>query len=182
MFLQVLVSLLLLFNPFLDKTSPPIKKNTDGIVWTPDRRLNWDDFQSSADANDPLHAMTSTNIEVKANCYGNLMKFEVKCVFINTESWSKNKSSKRLLEHEQMHFDLTEVYARMLRQKLSQTTGVCSAKVDLQQVVDKYFNDWKKEQDIYDADTNHGLKEERQKFWADIIAKRLESLEIYAYK
>lgn len=158
--------------------------NFPGIVWDDARKLTWNDFQSEVDINEPLHAMTSTNIDVKAQCYGNQMKFEVKCVFVTKDSWSKNKSSKRLLDHEQMHFDLTEVHARLLRKQLSKSGDVCEnlKKSALDKIVNKYFTDWKTEQDLYDAETGHGLNEQNQQIWADLISKRLQDLQPFAHR
>lgn len=147
------------------------------------RRLTWDDFKSPADEDESLHAMTSTNIAIKAQCNGNQMRYDVKCVFVTKASWTKNRASKKLLDHEQMHFDLTEIHARLLRQKLNQTAGICGAnKVKLDAVVEKYFNDWKKEQDLYDQETNHGLIEEKQQDWAKSISNRLNQLNAFSYQ
>jgi hypothetical protein len=197
MFTQVFISLFLFLNPFFSVPNSPAVANSpasaaavlpapaneeSGIVWQAERRLSWDDFQSQADMNEPLHAMTSTNIEVQAKCYGQLMQFEVKCVFKTQDSWSKNKQSERLLAHEQMHFDLTEVHARLLRQKLAQTPGLCgSDRSRFGKIVDAYFAGWKKEQDQYDRESNHGLDQQQQLIWEEIIARRLEALSSFAY-
>jgi Bacterial protein of unknown function (DUF922) len=191
MFTQVFLSLFLFLNPFFSVPTTPAPAaavlpappdEEGGIVWQPERRLSWDDFQSEADMNEPLHAMTSTNIEVQAKCYGNLMQFEVKCVFKTKDSWSKNKQSERLLAHEQMHFDLTEVHARLLRQKLAQTPGLCgSDRSRFGKIVEGYFADWKKEQDQYDRESNHGLDQEQQLIWENKIARQLEALSSFAY-
>ena len=182
---NILFLFLLLFNPFLSDSKKPaaISNEETGIVWTNNRRLTWDDFKSPADEAEPLHAMTSTNIAVKANCKGNQMNFDVKCVFVTKDSWTKNRLSKKLLAHEQMHFDLTEVHARRLRQKLNQEANICgSSRIKLDPIVEKYFNEWKEEQDRYDQETNHGLLDEQQKTWEDKIAIRLAELETYSYK
>ncbi|MDB5264306.1 MAG: hypothetical protein JWQ14_3589 [Adhaeribacter sp.] len=176
---------LLVVNPLLsDFNKPAIKPNEEvGIVWTNNRRLTWDDFKSPADEAEPLHAMTSTNIAIKAHCNGNQMKFEVKCLFVTKDSWTKNRLSEKLLAHEQMHFDLTEVHARRLRQKLNQTANICgTSRLKLDPIVAKYFADWKAEQDLYDRETNHGLLDEKQKAWEEKIADNLASLESYSYK
>lgn len=184
MITSILIFLGLLFSPFTITPAPKNLPPTDdiGIIWHESRRLNWDDFQCAADEKEELHAMTSTNIDVKARCFGNLIQFDVKCVFVTKDSWSKNKISKRLLAHEQMHFDLTEVYARILREKLSKTQNLCGNSAELGKLVQKCFTDWKKEQDRYDTETNHGLILEKQAIWEDIIAQRLAALQTFAYQ
>jgi len=164
---------------------PPISlardTKKDGIVWNQNRKLSWDDFQSEVDTLEPLHAMSATNIDVKALCYGNLIKYEVKSVFVTSASWSKNKLSAKLLAHEQMHFDLTEVHARLLRKKLSETTNLCKEGKDaLDKLTSKHFRDWKQDQDRYDQETNHGLDAIKQKYWEALIAQRLNQLDDHA--
>ena len=185
MITNLLFLFLLLVNPFLSDAKKPASNPNEeiGIVWNNNRRLTWEDFKSPADEAEPLHAMTSTNIAVKAHCNGNRMHFDVKCVFVTKDSWTKNRLSKKLLAHEQMHFDLTEVHARRLRQKLNQEANICgTSRLKLDPIVEKYFADWKEEQDLYDRETSHGLLDEQQKIWEEKIAGQLAELEPYSYK
>ncbi|WP_051360095.1 DUF922 domain-containing protein [Adhaeribacter aquaticus] len=186
MFTQILVLFLFLTNLSNLKTESPVsttKTDEKGLIWQENRRLTWDDFKSEADGKDPLHAMTSTNLDVRANCYGNTLRYEVKCVFVTNDSWTKNKQSQRLLAHEQLHFDLSEVHARLLRKKLSLLNDFCGSKrTGLDKVVDQAFADWKKEQDVYDHESKHGLNREKQKEWEDAIGQRLNALAAYSYK
>jgi hypothetical protein len=197
MFTQIFLYFFLFLNPFFTLVPVPAASpipapateklpapatEEDGIIWQAERRLSWADFQSEADGNEPLHAMTSTNIEVQAHCSGNLMQYEVKCVFKAKDSWSKNKQSERLLAHEQMHFDLTEVHARLLRQKLAQTSNLCgSNKTAFGKIVESHFVHWKTEQDRYDRESNHGLHLEQQLIWEEKIARRLEALNAFTF-
>ncbi|QMU28499.1 DUF922 domain-containing protein [Adhaeribacter radiodurans] len=151
------------------------------IDWSSNRRLTWDDFQKEVDVNDPLHALASTNIGVQATCKNNQMVFDVKCQFAINESWSKNKNSEELLQHEQLHFDLTEVYARLLRQKLSQQKSLCTGdKTRFKAVVNKVFADWQKAQQRYDTESKHGLDDIKQAYWTKTVASQLESLIAFA--
>ena len=188
MLMQILLVLVFWMNsgapnktlPDNPKKDTPKDEANGYIAWRNDRKLTWNDFQSAADEHDPLHAMTSTNISVQANCQGNVMQFNVKCQFALRESWSKNKESEALLQHEQLHFDLTEVYARQLRQRLGQIKNLCTGdKSKFNAVVNKVFTDWKKEQNRYDAESQHGLNDEKQLYWTEQIAARLQSLEAY---
>ena len=182
---NLLLLFLLIVNPIIsDSKNPASTPNEEtGILWTNNRRLTWDDFKSPADETESLHAMTSTNIAVKAHCTGNQMRFDVKCVFVTKDSWTKNRLSKKLLDHEQMHFDLTEIHARLLRKKLNEAINICgTSRIKLDPIVEKYFAEWKKEQDLYDAETNHGLLDEQQKAWEEKIAGRLAELESFSYR
>ncbi|RDC62618.1 DUF922 domain-containing protein [Adhaeribacter pallidiroseus] len=150
------------------------------IIWNSNRKLTWDDFQKEADANDPLHAMASTNIAVSATCRNSVMVYDVKCQFSPNESWTKNKVSVDLLQHEQLHFDITELYARQLRQKLSQQKSLCSGdKNKFKAVVNKVFADWQKAQTRYDNESHHGIDDVKQAAWSQTITTQLDGLSAF---
>jgi len=86
------IFIIFLFTYFVKPPAIVVKDTeNDGIVWRKNQKLNWDDFQSKIDTQESLHAMTTTNIDVKAQCYGNLVKYEVKSIFVKKYSWAKNK-------------------------------------------------------------------------------------------
>ena len=157
----------------------PIESTTnEQITWSVDRRLTWEDFKAEPDDANPHHALTAANLAVNASCKKNHFTYTVTCVFLPGQSWSKRKSSDKLLAHEQLHFDLTEVHARQLRHDLQQVN--CSNhKVKLSQVVNAAFKRWKEEQSRFDEASRHGLDKEEQEVWAHSIATRLKKLEAY---
>ncbi|MFD2244676.1 DUF922 domain-containing protein [Pontibacter ruber] len=156
------------------------RTNNDKLAWSPARKLSWEDFKGNPDDQNPHHALTAANLAVDAKCNNNKFMYEVKCVFLPQESWSKNKMSKKLLQHEQLHFDLTEVHARLLRQKLVGIgTSCASVKKGMQQEVNAAFAAWKAEQDLFDKKSNHGLDSVAQQQWAANIEQRLQQLEAW---
>jgi hypothetical protein len=159
--------------------APAVDKSTmSHVTWSTSRRLTWEDFKAQPDAANPHHALTAANLAVNASCKATGFSFEVNCVFLPTESWSKNKMSQKLLEHEQLHFDLTEVHARLLRKELQQLN--CSnLKAKLNGTVTNAFARWKAEQDAFDTACKHGLNEAEQSAWAASISERLQALEQY---
>lgn len=162
------------------KLSTPVVEKivVDHVSWSVNRRLSWEDFKGLPDENNPHHALTAANLAVNANCKNQGFTYEVKCVFLPTESWSKNKKSQKLLEHEQLHFDLTEVHARLLRKEL-QHLNCANLKEKLNGTVSSAFTKWKAEQDAFDAASKHGLNAEEERLWASNVARRLQALEAY---
>ena len=159
--------------------APAVEKIVvDQLSWSVDRRLSWEDFRGNPDDSNPHHALTAANLAVNANCKNQGFTYEVKCVFLPSESWSKNKKSEKLLEHEQLHFDLTEVHARLLRRKL-QALSCDNLKEKLNSTVSSAFTKWKAEQNAYDRASKHGLNVEQERLWAANIARRLKELESY---
>lgn len=154
--------------------------STDRIAWSETRKLNWEDFRATPEDGNPHHALTAANLAVDAKCKDNKFYYEVKCVFLPGESWSKNKQSEKLLAHEQLHFDLTEVHARQLRKKLRGIGNSCDImKSQLNTAVGAAFKEWKAEQNQFDKISRHGLDTEVQKEWAANIEQRLAVLEAY---
>ncbi|MBC5991496.1 DUF922 domain-containing protein [Pontibacter cellulosilyticus] len=151
------------------------------VTWSESRRLTWEDFKGTPESGNPHHALTAANLAVDAKCSSNSFAYEVKCVFLPEESWSKNKKSESLLKHEQLHFDLTEVHARQLRKKLKALGSSCNnLKGNLTLTVNAAFKEWKAEQDLFDKSCSHGLNKTEEAAWAGYIEKRL--LELKEYK
>ncbi|MFT2011272.1 DUF922 domain-containing protein [Pontibacter sp. 13R65] len=150
------------------------------LSWSAQRKLNWEDFKADPDEENPHHALTAANLALDAKCRNNKLEFEVSCVFLPTQSWSKNKKSEKLLYHEQLHFDLTEVHARLLRKKLYALGTACdNVQEKLGPTVTEAFAAWKAEQDEFDKMARHGLDTTVQMEWAANIEQRLQELEAY---
>lgn len=164
-----------------NNNATPAKSSTvvvEQLAWSPERRLSWEDFKASPDSTNSHHAMTAANLAVDAKCNGSKFDFSVRCVFLPTESWSKNKKSEKLLQHEQLHFDLTEVHARMLRKKLLMLGSSCTnVQGKLSDVVNIAFADWKEEQRKFDKLSKHGLDADAMIVWSADINQRLKQLE-----
>ena len=101
-------------------------------------------------------------------------------VFDRKKSWviDEAKSDDRLLRHEQLHFDLAEVYARILRKKLSAFKIPCryekSVQAQINVIADNNIRDLQVEQDRYDVETKHGLNEKAQTEWERKVKDMLQ--------
>jgi hypothetical protein len=155
------------------------------IPWSANRPLTTADFQAGPRPNDRLAAMTSTDIKAGAACRDFVFTGTVEATFDPATSWFRDPktSSPALLRHEQTHFDITEVYARIMRQKLT----VFQAKVDCNKLQPAFNNftkaiyaEWDREQNRYDQETNHGLNAARQAYWEKQTQLRLTQLEAFA--
>lgn len=169
-------------SPVTTANVTPEKKSVSAeqIVWSPERRLSWEDFEATPDSSITHHAMTAANLAVDAKCNGTNFNYSVRCVFLKRESWSKNKQSEKLLQHEQMHFDLTEVHARLLRKKLKILGSSCTnVQSNLNVTVNAAFKAWKIDQHKFDNASKHGLDSKATKVWAIAIDKKLKQLEHY---
>ena len=96
------------------------------IPWKANERLTWEDFiKKKSNNHNGLQALTTAGIGIEFECKGPKPKIAVTCHFKKKESWTRNTESMELLAHEQVHFDITELFARKLRKKLADLAEPC---------------------------------------------------------
>ncbi len=149
------------------------------IAWSA-RPLTWDDFQGSPPTEGSEGAMTSYTLYSAWKCRGGVFEFRVMAGFRPRQSWVKpiilNDSIQRrtILGHEQTHFDLAEVHARIMRRALSEIVNPCRmTDAHLSAIAQRLAREEKVEQRRYDAETKHGLRASQQAAWSTAVAKRL---------
>jgi len=153
------------------------------IVWDNSYHLSWNDFKGVPNFEYRSDALTSSSIYFGYRFDGHrTYEVEVYSSFFRDKSWVKEGSPNRaLLEHEQRHFDLTEIYARKLRKELIEYAyNGKSLERNYDRIFDKYFRLLEKEQAEYDHDTHHSLDRNSQRKWDNRIAKELRELEEYS--
>ena len=166
-------------------TATPAPAKSAPIVWSAVRPLTMADFQSRPNPSERLAALTSTNIKAGAACRDFVFSGTVEATFEPSASWVRSPATMpaTLLRHEQMHFDLTEVHARRLRQKLVafQARANCEKlQPAFDNVTKPLYVEWDRDQNRYDQETNHGLNAVRQAEWERQTQLRLEQLRAFA--
>jgi hypothetical protein len=155
------------------------------IAWSATRPLTLADFQGRPSAKDRLAALTAADIKAGAACRDYVFSGTVEATFDPNTSWFRDpkNATESLLRHEQLHFDITEVYARKLRQKLT----VFKVKADcnkLQPAFDNLtkivYSEWGREESRYDQETNHGLNAAKQAYWERQTKLKLDQLKEFA--
>ena len=152
------------------------------IYWNGDKRLEWTDFmgQPRFDYKD-ISALTSSGIVHYKGCKDGQIIYKVRAYFEKKESWVKIVArTKHHLEHEQLHFDITELYARKLRKALSEKEYKCGQEEEFEAFVGHFLQDWELSQQKYDMLTRHSMDKAAQKEWVYKIAMELSLLENYA--
>ncbi len=166
--------LLFIFTAFRSGESP------DWVAWTAGQTLTWDDFRGDPDVSNDHHAQTHCMLDASLQGSANDMTISVAAYFIPEQSWTRTKNDLQLLRHEQLHFDITELHARILRKRLSdafrknQNPGAIFE--ESFQVLNRELNAM---QERYDRETVHGTQAEAQKDWETMIARLLEELRPY---
>lgn len=158
-----------------------IRSNQDyeTILWESGRRLSWDDFRGEVPLNTRAAAITASGITYRFSTSGAKdavhVDFKVDTFFYPTKSWYQPAlCDSVILSHEQLHFDISELYARKLKKRLdaeSYTYGNVKSKVKLiYQQNNEALNDF---QNLYDDETNFSRNRETQEEWRLLIEKAL---------
>ena len=97
-------------------TNKHLTQNNDKILWSNERKLKENDFEALPDTTNLMIAgSTYSGIEITNSYFENdIPKFVVECNFIKSKSWIRIKS-KDVLDHEQLHFDIDELFTRKIR-------------------------------------------------------------------
>ena len=122
---------LLLFIPFLNS---PVRY----------RQLTWADYKGNP-----------TNNHLASTCSGIVIEKDIAyAIFEPDRSWTRTNDP-AVLRHEQVHFLITEYYARIINN------------VD-RRIVNWYLDKWNELEERYDLDTDHGRNEKEQKVWEEM--------------
>jgi hypothetical protein len=162
-----------------------LSQDTDSLkCWSSNDRLKWSDFRGKRPEEGDLSNLSAFTgykfiiIPLKRDA---LLDYRVKMIFKKYESW-KIDTTGYLLKHEQLHFDIGELYARKIRRAIQ---GVLDripnpTENDFRLVIRKLYAENADMQDAYDNDTYHGIIKESQTKWERKIELELKTLDKYA--
>ena len=162
--------------------------NDETMTWNASRKLTWKDFKASPDPSSDAVALTASGItfgySVKTSGRRIIdFAYTVEAHFYPNKSWYlKDKSDDHILRHEQLHFDITELYARKFRKELEKLVVNQNVKTQMNQLHTAINEAVNKTQKNYDAQSNHSINVEAQRYWEKFIAEELAKLEKYKSK
>ena len=157
----------------------------DIILWNKDIKLSWTDFHALPSKTSKYAANSHCGIKIDFNEKTNVVEIIVESQFTRSKSWNKpGLRSDNLLRHEQGHFDMTELFARKLRKKISNLNISSKKDVDrFSRKVNELFNatyeKFQRESVKYDEKTNHSENIKEQEEWTEDIQEDLDSMEEY---
>ena len=153
------------------------------FVWSKTRKLAWRDFQGSIprlSKNDMTVAATYCGFGYEMSYNGNNKPvLSIKNRFYVDKSWGLDEFRNReVLEHEQAHFDLCEIYTRKFRELANKRiqAGTNYKKI-IQSAYDQVYGEYERQQERYDSETEHGNNKEAQKRWQMHIETQLQETE-----
>lgn len=133
------------------------------ILWK--SNLKWEDFSSESKENSDIGAEIFTYFGGKVNKVYNYPDGIVFATMSKSKSW-KNASDKIvknsfLLNHEQKHFDIKEIFSNKAQDSINKTWG--KSHLETQNIVDFFIKEEDKFQNKYDSITEHGTNVIEQK-------------------
>ena len=148
------------------------------IAWKSDVLLKWDDFKGPVPVGSSAAATTASGISYDFSTFykGDELKidFKVTTYFYPTRSWYKPKVCNEVtLLHEQLHFDITELYTRKMRKQLANTKFTRNVKEEVRKIYNATLRQLNDFQNKYDSETNYSRNLIVQERWVKEIKSAL---------
>ncbi|MFZ9004644.1 MAG: DUF922 domain-containing protein [Robiginitalea sp.] len=166
--------LLLLLFPVITAVS----QEKDAIPWQPDRKLSWADFKGTPPESKRVAATTASGINYTYTTTESeglyKLDYEVVTYFYPYQSWYHTElCDSVVLSHEQLHFDISELYARRMREMLGRQTFGPNVRAEVRRIFKQLNQELSEFQDRYDRETDFSRDREAQAHWNAAIARRL---------
>lgn len=162
-----------------------LQKKEPVISWNTSYSLSWSDFNAT-----PNYKVSAAAITASGITFGfSVKETETRVISFTTEvyahfypkkSWYKpGIADKHVLSHEQLHFDITELFARKFRKEISFLKTSNTIKKDLRNLHKKINKELSIMQDTYDDESNYSRNKELQTKWQLFINQELQKLSKY---
>jgi hypothetical protein len=147
------------------------------IEWNEFYKLQWSDFRGKPSRESIGDAGTAVQIKAQPFYVNKKIMYDVFAYFNKDKSWARDKSD-ALLKHEQLHFDIAEMYARKIRKKINELSSrnVNDVKT-YNESITPLLNESNDADERYDLETLHGAITKRQAVWEQKIREELTSLQ-----
>ncbi len=181
--MRLLIVCLLISLQVIGQNKKDISQNR--IYYNEQPKLTWNSFKGEKPSNTEFAASVNTGIGFKwsyATDQGIIdLQYEVVSYVQPNFSWVVEKEKDaELLTHEQLHFDITELHARMFRKRLSEYKFGRNIRKAMSKIHGDIEFERNQMQKTYDNETEHSKNTVKQLFWEEKIAKLLEKFKAYS--
>lgn len=157
-----------------------VQQQPPSIPWSETRKLSWDDFKARPDAASTNAAMTNSIINIEFNFDDTSLDYSISCRFDKNRSWVKVRTVP-VLQHEQGHFDIAEIFARKLAKEMkAYRFNAATVQNDVNNIYDRIMAVYQKHQQQYDQESDFSRNKDKQAEWLSKIAADLKALEAFA--
>ena len=148
------------------------------IEWDFNNKITWGNFHAKADSNSDYTAECITFFKCSFYTKNDSVFCRVRTFFNTAKSWRKQTllDNSYDINHEQLHFNITEIFARKIRQLIITNSLNEESVQKIYNENVKACNDF---QNLYDKETNHSINKIKQANWAKEINTLLLSLNPY---
>ncbi|HXB39783.1 MAG TPA: hypothetical protein VNZ49_04525 [Bacteroidia bacterium] len=158
-----------------------IREDDDIITWSKDRKLTWADYRGKPKKRFAA-ASTVYSLGRKVFVQDGKTLARICAYFYCKDSWKKDDwINQSVLDHEQKHFDIVELFCRRIRKQI--TTMTFSDFKDAEAKVDSLYQVYNKAMDVfqdkYDDETDGSMNGDAQRKWEKKIDNEIASLEKY---
>lgn len=172
---------LILIAFYLASCKPISNADRGKLIWKEGKMLKWSQFKSKVPTD---RGLVSGGARIGISYYmverSRDVKFHVYATFNPKKSWVvKGEDDDWGLVHEQMHFNLAEIHARILRSKIINFPRYNWDTNYYDSLYSKQVSLLYLDQDLYDLETNHCLDSAEQRRWNRLILEKLDSLKAY---
>lgn len=173
------LTLILFFVSLVSYAQEAGKSGRSVIVWNEYYKLGWQDFEGKRTEDAIGDAGSVVQIKAKPYLVKNKVKYEVTALFLRNKSWVSDPSEE-LLIHEQLHFDVAELYARKIRKKIQELSArnITDIKI-FNTLIQELLEESNAADRQYDIETLHGALLKKQKQWEVKIKDELRELESF---
>ncbi|HLF45863.1 MAG TPA: DUF922 domain-containing protein [Chitinophagaceae bacterium] len=156
------------------------QKENSFINWSEHDKLTWDDFKATPQKSGDIAALTATHLGFSYKIVNGKISYSIECRFEKNRSWGMVKTS-RILDHEQGHFDIAEIYSRKLFKALSEYRfNRNSFQGDLDSLYKNIVAEKDQYQQLYDLETDHSRNKHKQEDWRKKINDSLHAYNPWA--
>ncbi len=169
--------ILLLFLSFFSS-----EEVSDKIEWNENQKLTWVDFRGPRTKGGSYVASTASGISFSYSHkeVNGVIDYDytIKCHFYPNESWyDAKRATAYILKHEQTHFDISELHARLLRKRISEANFSNNVKTEIRALYDAAEVDRRVMQNRFDSESDHSKNKEMEYRWETFVEKQLKIYE-----
>ncbi len=161
-----------------EKTKLPTN-NT--IYYNASKKLVWANFEGKPTQSEPIAAITTSGFGYNASMHTindkGQINVSIYCYFSKPNSWvRKQKNTAYILNHEQHHFDITYIAAKIFIDKVKAAALTTTNMNDeLSAIYKQCYAAMNKMQNNYDTETKNGQIKEKQEEWNKAIQLLLDA-------
>ena len=155
------------------------------MTWSDDLQLQWEDFNGTPTRGTTVVAVTASGLSFGFSTKMTETQLVDYTAFVDAhfypdKSWYvKERANSVILDHERLHFVITELHARKFKQRIAQTKFDLSINSQMERIHNSITDELRQMQQKYDTETDHSQNVDKQKEWQKFIKVQLDRLSYY---